>query len=79
MYLEVWIVIVGKNWKGSISSASANFEESDGAIVCTSNLIQNWKFLLQPFSVFEEVCSIILVEVVPPFRGVGIKPVFCSR
>jgi len=34
-----------------------------------------WKFLLEPFSVFEEICGVILVEIVPPFGGVGVESI----
>ncbi len=32
--------------------------------------------MLKPFAVFEEVRGIVLVEIIPPFRGVRVEPGF---
>ena len=32
--------------------------------------------MLEPFAVFEEVCSVVLVEIVPPLCGIGIESIF---
>jgi len=36
-------------------------------------LRKNGEFLLEPFSIFEEIGSIVLVKIVPPFGGIGIE------
>ena len=75
MYLEVGILVMFKDWESGIASSSTDFEERYGTSIHMCDLRKNWKLLLQPFAIFEEVRSVILVEIVPPFRRIGIESV----
>lgn len=72
----MWVPIVLENRERSIAGAGADFQECGRRRISGGDLGENGEFLLQPLAVFEEVCSVVFVEIVPPFGGVGIKSIF---
>lgn len=75
MDFKVWIFIVLQNREGGIACSSANLQDDTRRRRGFGNLAEDWELLLQPFAVFEEVGRVVLVEVVPPFYGVGVETV----
>ena len=67
---------MGKDREGSVASTSTDLKDCDGTCVGLCDLRQDGKFLLEPFSVFEEICGIVLIEIIPPFCGIGIESGF---
>lgn len=78
MYLQLRVSIVGKNRKGCVSSARPYFEKRLRPSVFLGNLGQNGKLLLKPFSIFEKVGRIVLIELIPPFRRVAVESAFTT-
>ena len=68
--LELWVLIIGENGKRRVPSASADLKNDLRTCVLSGHLGKNGKFLLKPFAVLEEVGCVVLVEQVPPLRGV---------
>lgn len=75
MNLEVRILVLRQNRKGCVARASAYLKERDGASVLSGYLVQDGELLLQPFTVFEEVGCVVLVEQVPPLGRVRVESI----
>jgi hypothetical protein len=76
MDFEMSILIVFQNWESGIACSSADFKKNCVWGGSSGYTGENWEFLLEPFPVFEEVCGIVLVKVIPPFGRIGIESAF---
>ena len=76
MDFESGVLVVLEDWERGVPRSGTDFEECGGRGVGGGDAREDGKFLLQPLAVLEEVGGVVLVEVVPPLRRVGIESGF---
>lgn len=75
MNLELGVLVLCQNRKSCVARASAYLKERDGASVLSGYLVQDGEFLLQPFTILEEVGCVVLVEQIPPLGRIRVESI----
>lgn len=63
-------MVTGQDGECCVTSTCANLQEDLGTGVLLGDISEDGEFLLEPLPVLEEIGLVVLVEQIPPFRGV---------
>ena len=66
-------LIVGDDRKGRVPSSGAELDDCRGGSIRLCNGTEDGKFLLQPFTVLEEIGRVVFVEEIPPLGWITVE------